>query len=130
MPEGVFSGAAKAFTALPPPDDAEVGALLRKVARKVLKLARARHPDGLPPKPLALERLSRREYGKLEYRLKKSSRDGATTLVLTAEGAVPQAALRAGGQAESPPHEVLRRLRPCRRQSAGVLDHRQRRGPR
>ncbi|MHB8878774.1 MAG: transposase [Myxococcaceae bacterium] len=33
--------------------------------------------------PLALERLSRREDGKLEYRLKKPSRGGATTLVLT-----------------------------------------------
>ena len=39
VPEGVFSGADKAFAALPPPDDEEVEALLRKVARKVLKLA-------------------------------------------------------------------------------------------
>ena len=48
VPEGVFSGADKAFAALPPPDDEEVEALLRKVAKKVLKLARARYPDGLP----------------------------------------------------------------------------------
>lgn len=33
--------------------------------------------------PLALERLSRREDGKLEYRLKKPSRGAATTLVMT-----------------------------------------------
>jgi len=34
--------------------------------------------------PLALERLSRREDGKLEYRLKKAPHGGATTLVMTA----------------------------------------------
>jgi hypothetical protein len=33
--------------------------------------------------PLALERLSRREDGKLEYRLKKPSHGGATTRVMT-----------------------------------------------
>jgi hypothetical protein len=33
--------------------------------------------------PLALERLSRRDDGKLEYRLKKPSHGGATTLVMT-----------------------------------------------
>jgi len=132
------------FAALPPPDDEEVEKLLRKVAKRVWKLARARFPDGLPyaedakvalsaasaqtrlplgeepPRrarlcafldgfslhanthvhsndreslerlarygargPLALERLSRREDGKLEYRLRKPLPGGATTLVLT-----------------------------------------------
>ena len=33
--------------------------------------------------PLALERLKRRDDGKLEYRLKKPLRGGATTLVMT-----------------------------------------------
>ena len=144
VPDGVFSGGALSFAALPPPDDEEVERLLRKVARRVWKVARARYPDGLPYAedakaalaaasaqtrlplseeaarrarrcaflegfslhanthchendraslerlcrygargPLALERLSRREDGKLEYRLKKPLPGGATTLVLT-----------------------------------------------
>ena len=148
VPEGVFCSEDRAFAALPPPEDAEVEALLRQVAKKVVKLARAAYPDGLrhaedalaslveasaqtrlllddeekawPGKerrcaflegfslhantavhandragletlcrygargPLSLERLSLRPGGKLEYRLKKPSRGGATTLVLTA----------------------------------------------
>jgi len=144
VPDGVFSGEELTFAALPPPDDEEVEKLLRKVALKVWKVARARFPDGLPyaedakaalsaasaqtrlplgeepPRrtrlcafldgfslhanthvhendreslerlarygargPLALERLSRREDGKLEYRLRKPLPGGATTLVLT-----------------------------------------------
>jgi hypothetical protein len=144
VPDGVFHGANHAFAALPPPDDEECEKLLRKVAKRVWKLARARYPDGLPyaedaqaalsvasvqtrlplgdeePQrrrrcaflegfslhadtwvhqndrdnleklcrygargPLALERLSRRDDGKLEYRLKKPLRDGTTTLVMT-----------------------------------------------
>lgn len=145
--EGVFYGEGNVFAALPPPEDQEVERLLRRVARRVWKLARARYPDGLPyaedakdaltaasaqtrlrlpegeerpaPRrrrcaffegyslhadtwcgendraslqrlarygargPLALERLSRREDGKLEYRLKRASPGGATTLVMT-----------------------------------------------
>ena len=144
VPDGVFSGEELTFAALPPPDDEEVEQLLRKVALKVWKVARARYPDGLPYAedakaalcaasaqtrlplgeeplrrarrcaflegfslhanthvhendreslerlarygargPLALERLSRREDGKLEYRLRKPLPGGATTLVLT-----------------------------------------------
>ena len=144
VPDGVFSGEELTFAALPPPDDEEVEKLLRKVALKVWKVARARFPDGLPyaedakaalsaasaqtrlplgeePRrrtrlcafldgfslhanthvhendreslerlarygargPLALERLSRSEDGKLEYRLRKPLPGGATTLVLT-----------------------------------------------
>ena len=48
VPEGVFCSEDRAFAALPPPDDAEVEALLRQVAKKVVKLARAAYPDGLP----------------------------------------------------------------------------------
>jgi len=48
VPEGVFRGEDATFVPLPPPDDAEVEALLRKVARKVVKLAQAAYPDGLP----------------------------------------------------------------------------------
>lgn len=147
FPEGVFDGGAHHadFAALPPPDDAAVERLLRRVARHTLKLARARFPDGLPyaqdawdlqlnasaqtrlplgegpcPRrrrcaffegfslhadtwvhqndrdslerlcrygargPLTLDRLSRREDGTLEYRLKKPAPNGATVLVLTA----------------------------------------------
>ena len=144
VPDGVFSGEELTFAALPPPDDEEIQKLLRKVALKVWKVARARFPDGLPyaedakaalsaasaqtrlpladepPRrtrrcaflegfslhanthvhendrqslerlarsgargPLALERLSHREDGKLEYRLRKPLPGGATTLVLT-----------------------------------------------
>jgi hypothetical protein len=146
VPDGVFHGERHDFAAQPPPDDDEVERLLRKVAKRVWKLARARYPDGLPyaedahaalsaasaqtrlplgdeepqrvPRrrcaflegfslhadtwvhqndrdsleklcrygargPLALERLSRREDGKLEYRLKKPLHSGATTLVMT-----------------------------------------------
>jgi hypothetical protein len=144
LPDSVFSGETLTFAALPPPDDEELERVLKKVARNVLKVARARYPDGLPyaedakaalqaasaqtrlplseqpPRrsrrcaffegfslhantqchendraslerlcrygargPLVLERLSRREDGKLEYRLKKPLPGGATTLVLT-----------------------------------------------
>jgi hypothetical protein len=48
LPEGVFCGDDKSFAGLPPPTDDEVETLLRKVARKVLKLAHARYPEGLP----------------------------------------------------------------------------------
>ena len=143
--DGVFEVAGSDFVALPPVTDEEVERLLRRVARRVWKQARARYPDGLPYAedarvalaaasaqtrlplgeegtpvkrrrcaflegfslhadtwvhandrqslerlcrygargPLALERLTRREDGRLEYRLKKPSHGGATTLVLT-----------------------------------------------
>lgn len=148
VPEGVFCAEDTAFAELPPPDDAEVEALLRRVAKKVVKLAQATYPEGLPHTedalaalaaasaqtrlalgdeenawpgkerrcaflegfslhantsvhandragletlcrygargPLTLERLSLRPDGKLEYRLKKPIRGGATTLVMTA----------------------------------------------
>ena len=48
VPDGVFHGEASRFAALPPPDDADVERLLRRVAKRVWKLARARYPDGLP----------------------------------------------------------------------------------
>jgi hypothetical protein len=147
VPEGVFCGDDSSFALLPPPTDDEVEALLRKVVKKVLKLAHARYPEGLPyaadaqaalaaasvqtrlplgdvepphPRtgrrcaflegfslhadtqvhendreslerlcrygargPVALDRLSFREDGKLEYRLKRPARGGATVLVLT-----------------------------------------------
>jgi len=46
--DGVFHREGKEFAPLPPPDDDEVEKLLRKVASRVLKLTRARYPDGLP----------------------------------------------------------------------------------
>lgn len=48
VPDGVFHCERYDFAALPPPDDDEVEKLLRKVAKRVWKLARARYPDGLP----------------------------------------------------------------------------------
>jgi len=146
VPEGVFCGDDKSFAQLPPPTDEDVEVLLRKVAKKVLQLAAARYPEGLPyaddaqaalaaasaqtrlplgevvvaPRagrrcaflegfslhantavhendreslerlcrygargPVALDRLTFREDGRLEYRLKRPSRGGATVLVLT-----------------------------------------------
>ena len=147
VPEGVFCGDDKSFAELAAPTDDEVAALLRKVANKVLRLARARYPEGLPyaddaqaalavasaqtrlplgdedtarPRearrcaflegfslhantavhendreslerlcrygargPVALDRLTFRDDGKVEYRLKRPSRGGATVLVLT-----------------------------------------------
>ena len=165
VPEGVFEGVEERvdFVALPPPDDADVERLLRRVARRTVKLARARFPDGLPyaedawdlelnasaqtrlplgegPRPrrrrcaffegfslhadtwvhpndrdslerlcrygargpLSLERLTRREDGKLEYRLKKPAPNGAAVLAparrppTTGTAAPVRAALRVG----------------------------------
>lgn len=58
VPEGVFCGEDRTFAPLPPPEDAEVEVLLRKVAKKVVKLARAAYPDGLPHAEDALAGLS------------------------------------------------------------------------
>ncbi len=145
FPDGLFEGKDVSFAPLPPPKDEELEVLLRRVARRTMKLVNAHFPDGLPyaederdfqlaasaqtrlpladdaPShrrrgcaflqgfslhadthlhqndrealerlcrygargPLCLERLTRREDGKLEYRLKKPTPHGATVLVLT-----------------------------------------------